>query len=142
LYILTAFTEFLLQSTKQVNISTFSLLVNGIIFWCVIYLFSTCCDDKLLITEWMLFSVLKRTGAFHLVFHWPILRSQMFTFAILVSYVSVKMWNISRNIDFFNMILWCKMIRGNDISKKNTILLKKKHLHFLGSSWLMKKMKS
>jgi len=74
-------------------------------FFDVIYILSTCRDDKLLVTEWILliFSVLKKSGAFLLVFHWPILRSQMFTFAILVSYVLVKMWNISRNSDFFNM---------------------------------------
>jgi len=112
-------------------------------FFDVYDLLSICLDDKLLVTECILliFFVLKRSGAFHFVFHWLILRSQMFTFGILVSYVLVKMWNISRNIDFFNMIPQCfftqnDLYRRIDISKKKyAISFKKKvHLHFLGSS--------
>jgi len=67
---------------------------------------------------------------FFLIFHWPILRSQLFTFAILVSYVLVKMRNISRNIDFFNAFFnpnafLRKMIQEGDTRKKKISFQKK-----------------
>jgi len=89
---------------KTSNINFFTISEWYHFLMCVIYVLSTYCDDKT-VSNWMnvidLFR-LEEVRYFSPCFS-LILSSQMFTFAILVSYVLVKMWNISRNI-FFNMI--------------------------------------
>jgi len=106
-------------------------------------LLSTWRDDKLLVIEWMLiFSVLKRSGTFHLVFHIDLsyvhkyLQSLVCNLSILclsknVKYLT-KYWYFST---WYSNAFLRKMTRRINISKKNMqFYLKKVHLHFLGSS--------